>query len=82
MDAAQAIGGQTTAFIENLTVEIAKVKAGVALCSNPIDILLCATKGVKGILTNSKLIVSNVKVYINDMSTEVPALINEVKACL
>lgn len=82
MDGAQAIAGQTTTFAEDLTEEIAKIKAGVALCSNPIDILLCATKGVKGILTNSKLIVSNVKVYINDMSTEVPALINEVKACL
>lgn len=82
MDAAQAIADQTTTFAENMTVEIAKVKAGVALCSNPLDILLCATKGVKGILTNSELIVSNVKVYINDMSTEVPALINQVKACL
>lgn len=82
MDAAQAVADQTTTFAENLAVEIAKVKAGVALCSNPLDILLCATEGVKEILTNSKLIVSNVKVYMNDMSTEVPALINEVKACL
>lgn len=82
MDAAQAIADQTTTFAENLAVEIAKVKAGVALCSNPLDILLCVTEGVKEILTNSKLMVSEVKVYMNDMSTEVPALINEVKACL
>lgn len=82
IDAAESIAEQSSDFAETLVEEISNIKAGVALCSNPLDVLLCATKGVKEILASSREIVVNVKEYMNDMSKEVPALIADVKACL